>query len=408
MRRTILKLGLLVALALALGFPVAAQTKAKAVDRALDGITPNRPGVRLVIFDPETGIIDALEALRKNRILDIPDLTVIGVYHEKQMGDFADARKFVADNKLDWFKFHVVTAEINEAAVFNKNACTPEFEAIVKKADGVIFFGGPDIPPTVYHKKTSLLSSVEDPYRHYFELSAVFHLLGGSQDNSFKPLLAGRPGFPVLGICLGLQTLNVGTGGTLIQDIWTEVYGKSTVEDAISLGPEQWHTNPYDPHGRLYPLYQTMGGSFHSLELGAESKFCVAMGFKTFDHPRILSWHHQDVGTLGKGLVVVAMSRDGKVIEAIEHREYPNVLGIQFHPEYSLLWDRAAGELRQLHEANFSFREKPGDPLISFSAILAGSPPSLPFNKAIWAWFAAKLKESHGRTSSLKSGPSIM
>ena len=388
MRRTILKLGLLVALALALGFPVAAQTEGQAVDRALDGISPNGPGVCLVIFYPESepGIIEALEALRENRILDIPNLIVIGVYHEKQMGDFADARKYVADNKLDWFKFHVVTAEINEAAVFKKNACTPEFEAIVKKADGVIFFGGPDIPPTVYHKKTSLLSSVEDPYRHYFELSAVFHLLGGSQDNSFKPLLSGRPGFPVLGICLGLQTLNVGTGGTLIQDIWTEVYDKSTVEDAISLGPEQWHTNPYDPHGRLYPLYQTMGCNFHSLELGAGSKFCVAMGFKTSDHPRILSWHHQDVGTLGKGLVVVATSRDGKVVEAVEHREYPNVLGTQFHPEFPQLWDTTP-----------IFREKPGDPLTSGNAILAGSPPSLPFNKAIWAWFAAKLKESHGR-----------
>jgi hypothetical protein len=84
-RRTILKLGLVIILALALGSPVAAQTKAKAVDRALDGIKPNEPGVRLVIFDPETGIIDALEALRKNRIFDIPNLTVIGVYHEKQM-----------------------------------------------------------------------------------------------------------------------------------------------------------------------------------------------------------------------------------------------------------------------------------------------------------------------------------
>lgn len=385
MRRAIQKLGLLAVLALALGFHVAAQTKAKAVDRALDEITPTGQGVRLVIFDPETGIIEALVALRKNRILDIPDLTVIGVYHKKQMGDFAEARKVVVDKKLDWFKFHVVTAELDEAAVFKKNVWTSEFETIVKKADGVIFFGGPDIPPSVYQTKTSFLTSVEDPFRHYFELSAVFHLLGGLQDNNFRPLLAGRPGFPVLGICLGEQTLNVGSGGTLIQDIWTGIYGKSTIEDAIALGPEKWHTNPYDAHGRLYPLYQTLGCNFHSLELGAGSKFCMAMGFKTSDHPRILSWHHQAAGTLGKGLIVTATSRDGKVIEAIEHREYPNVLGIQFHPEFPQLWYNW-----------FIFREKPGDPLTSGNAILAGSPPSLPFNKAIWAWFAAKLKESHG------------
>jgi putative glutamine amidotransferase len=176
--------------------------------------------------------------------------------------------------------------------------------------------------------------------------------------------------------------MNVGTGGSLIQDIWEEVYGKSTVEDVIALGPEQWHNNPYR---RLYPVDKIMGCYFHSLELSARSKFCAAMGFKTSDHPRILSSHHQAAGTLGKGLVAVATSRDGRIIEAFEHESYPNVLGIQFHPEPPALWD---SEPR--------VREKPGDPLTSFNAILAGSPPSLPFNKAIWAWLAAKLKAGHG------------
>ena len=366
---------------LSMGFGLFAQTQAGPPERALDRIAPNGIGVHLVIFNPETFNIRALEALRKNLILDIPDLTVIGVYHEKQTGDFAAAKKCVVENKLDWFKFHVVTASISEADVYGTNACTPEFEAIIHKADGVIFFGGPDIPPSIYHRKTNLLTSIKDPYRHYFELSAVFHLLGGSQDNVFKPLLASRPRFPVLGICLGFQTLNVGTGGTLIQDISAEIYGKSTVEDVIALGPEQWHSSPYR---NLNPLDTIMGCNFHSLELKPGSKFCAAMGFKTSDHPLIRSSHHQAVETLGKGLVAVATSRDKKVIEAFEHRTYPNVLGLQFHPEHPQLWDGAP-----------RVRLKPGDPLTSCNAILAGSPPSLPFNKAIWAWFAAKLKESH-------------
>ena len=356
---------------------------AQAPDRYLDHVSAGDTNVRLVVFNPEPFNIRALEALRKNQIIDIPNLTVIGVYHVKQTGKFDESRKYVRENKLDWFKFHEVSAEINEPAVFRKNACMPEFEAIVKNADGVIFFGGPDIPPSVYAKKSNLLTEITDPYRHYLEISAVFHLLGGSQDVAFQALLDSRPRFPVLGICLGFQTLNVGTGGSLIQDIWAELYGKAYVEDVIALGPEQWHNNPYR---LLYPLDKLMGYNFHTIQFGDKSKFVTAMRFKPADHPRILSSHHQAIDALGKDLVPVATSRDGKIIEAVEHRKYPNVLGVQFHPEHPMLWDTEP-----------RFRQKPGDPLTSYNAILAGTPPSLEFNKAIWKWFAARLVESHGK-----------
>ncbi len=366
-------------LTLGLSIPATAQTP----DRALDQISVTDGNVHLVIFNPEVFNIRALATLRKNGTLNIPNLTVIGVYHVKQIGKFEESRKYVADNGLDWFKFHEVTAEISEPVLFRENACTPEFAEIVKKADGVIFFGGPDIPASVYKKKTSLLTSIEDPARHDLEVSAVFHLLGGSQDDAFKALLDSRPRFPVLGICLGFQTMNVGTGGTLTQDIWTEVYGKTTVEDVIALGPEQWHNNPYR---LLFPLDKLMSYNFHSLELGERGLFCSAMGFKTTDHPRILSSHHQAVEKLGKDLVPIATSRDGRIIEAVTHKRYPGVLGVQFHPEHPLLFD-----------AEPRHRQKPGDPLTSYRAILEGTPPSLAFNKAIWQWFAARLVESHGK-----------
>jgi putative glutamine amidotransferase len=363
--------------------PLVAQTL-PTTDRYLDQVAAGDANVRLVVFNPEEFNVRALAALRKNGIIDIPGLTVVGVYHVKQTGDFDAARKFVAANRLDWFKFHVVSAAIGEADVFKKNACSAEFEAIVRKADGVIFFGGPDIPPAVFGRKTNLMTGIEDPYRHDFEVSAAFHFLGGSQGAAFRPLLDTRPGFPVLGICLGCQTLNVGTGGTLIQDIWSELYGKSYVEDIIALGPEQWHNNPYR---KLYPLDRLMGYNFHTLQLGDRSKFVTVMGFQATDHPRILSSHHQAVDTLGKDLVAVATSRDGKVVEAVEHRKYVNVLGIQFHPEHPMLWDTKP-----------QFRQKPGDPLTSYNAILAGTPPSLEFNKAIWKWFAARLVASHQKS----------
>lgn len=366
-------------LVLSVAFPLACQTP----DRYLDGASEKDDSVRLAIFDPEMNQIRALATLRKNGILDIPDLVVVGVYHVKQTGNFAQSRIYVQENGLDWFKFHAVTAEISKPVLFKKNACTPEFEAIVRKTDGVIFFGGADLPPSIYGDKTSLLTEITDPYRHFLEASAVFQLLGGSQDEKFVPLLDVRPDFAVLAICLGFQTMNIGTGGKLIQDIRWDLYGKTTFEDVIALGPEQWHDNPYE---RIFPDEKLYGYNFHTLQLGDKSLFVSAMGFKSSDHPRILSQHHQAIGKMGKGLVAVASSRDGKVIEAVEHQKYPNVLGVQFHPEH-----------HQLFNAEPRHRQKPGDPPTSFLAILEGTPPSVEFNKGIWGWFAGKLVASHGK-----------
>ncbi len=380
MRRRIF-LTLFVALILWLQAP--APGLAQNPQRYLDFAPLEHEDIRLVIFHPELYNIQALEALRKNGILDVPDLTVVGVYHVRQRSDFEDSKAYVGDNRIDWFKFHAVEAEISEPVLYRKNACTPEFEKIFEKADGIIFFGGPDIPPSIYGEKTNLLTEITDPYRHYFEASAVFHLLGGSQDDKARALLESRPGFPILGICLGMQTLNAGTGGSLIQDIWFETYGKPLVEDAISLGPEQWHANPYR---NLFPQEKLMGYNFHSLQLGSQSLFSKVLGFRTEDHPRILSSHHQAIGKIGKGLVPTAASRDGKVIEAVEHKDFPHVLGVQFHPEHNRLWD-----------AEPRYRQRPGDPPTSLLAILEGTPPSLDFNKKIWRWFGERLVENHRR-----------
>lgn len=361
---------------LALCLPLSAQ----ALERFLDGPRPAGDGPRLVVFNPTVYNIRCLATLRGNGILDVSGLTVIGVYHVRQKEDFEASRAFIREHHLDWFRFHAISAEITEPVLFRKNACTPEFEAIVQKSDGVIFFGGSDIPPSIFHQKTNLLSEVEDPFRNYLELSAIFHLLGGSQNPGSTPLLAARPAFPVLGICLGFQSLNVGTGGTLIQDIWAGIYKKDNVEDVIALGPEQWHDNPYR---RLHPLDHLMAYNFHSLQLKGKGKFVQVMGFKSTDHPRVLSSHHQALGSLGRGWIPIATSRDGKVVEAIEHQRFPNVLGVQFHPEHMLLFDTEA-----------RFRQKPDDTPTSYQAILAGTPPSLAFNKAIWTWFGARLTES--------------
>jgi len=362
---------------------LAAQTPPAVAERYLDSAPDKDGSVRLAIFNPELFNIRALVELRKLGILDIPSLVVVGVFHTKQADDFAASRKYVADNGLDWFKFHPIAADISEPVLYKKNACTPELELILKKTDGVIFFGGPDAPASIYGEKTGLLTHITDPFRHYLEASAVFQLLGGSQDEKYVPLLAARPDFAVLAICLGLQTMNIGTGGTLIQDIRQDLYGKTTFEDVIALGPEQWHTNPYQG---LFPLDKLMSYSFHSLQLGDGSVFVKEMGFKSADHPRILSAHHQAIGRMGKDLAATASSRDGRVIEAVEHKKFRSVLAVQFHPEHPGLWD-----------AEPRYAMKPGDPRTSLRAILEGTPPSLEFNKAIWSWFGSKLVASHGK-----------
>jgi putative glutamine amidotransferase len=381
-RRSALLRGLNRLAALCAGLAIGLGLAAQDPDRFLDAPRPAGDGVRLVVFNPTPYNLRGLAAVRKLGILEVPGLTVVGVYHIKQKENFQESRRLVQEAGLDWVRFHVVSAELSEPVLFRKNACTPEFQAIAGKADGVIFFGGSDIPSSIFGQKTSLFAEVDDPYRNYLELSAIFHLLGGSQDPQAPALLESRPAFAVLGICLGFQSLNVGTGGGLVQDIWSGIYGKSFVEDVIALGPEQWHNNPYR---RLFPLDKLMPYNFHSLQL-LPGKFTKELGFKATDHPRVLSSHHQALGDLGQGWVAIATSRDGRVVEAIQHGKFPNVLGLQFHPEHPLLWDPEA-----------RFRQRPGDPLTSYNALLAGTPPSLEFNKAIWGWLGRKLLESRGR-----------
>jgi len=338
--------------------------------------------VILAVLPPSLGSIQSLVELRNQGLITLDNLTVIGVYHEKEFTDYQKLKEFVKENNLEWFKFHKLSGELREDLLFQKNPCTADFEEIFKKSDGIIFFGGADIPPYIYEKKTSLLTRIRTPYRHFLELSFIFHLLGGFQDENYKPFLESNSEFPVLGICLGAQSLNVGTGGTLIQDIWSEKYGKKYLEDVIGLGKENWHTNPL---ALLYPEERLFGFNMHPIMLQEKGRFCSELGFKKEETPYVLSAHHQMVGELGKGIKIAATSLDGKVIEAIEHEKYPCVLGVQFHPEFSILWDTDQKFRFTLHDKE----EK------SLRSVLENNPPSFAFHENIWAWFSQKLKDYH-------------
>jgi putative glutamine amidotransferase len=338
--------------------------------------------ITVIALYPSVGTIKDLMTLRQNKLIDVPDLAVVGVYHEKEKTNYEESKAFVAKNGLGWITFHPISAPISAETVFQKNSCTPEFEKIFALADGIIFFGGPDIPPSLYKEKTSFLTIIKDPYRHFLEVSFIFHLLGGYQNESFQPLLEQRLDFPVLALCLGCQSLNVGTGGTLTQDIWSEVYAAATVEDAIALGPSFWHSNPYT---LLLPQERFSDFVLHEIQFADEGRFQKEIDWNRNDHPFVLSSHHQQAEGLGKGFRLIASSPDGKIVEAIEHERYGHVLGVQFHPEAWVLFDPA-------YQARFTPQDR--EPF-SLKAYLEGRPGSLAFHKKFWAWVVRGWIETH-------------
>ncbi|MCX6561084.1 MAG: gamma-glutamyl-gamma-aminobutyrate hydrolase family protein [Candidatus Aminicenantes bacterium] len=354
---------------------------AQAPARFFDTAQAPQGKVRLAVFYPSVGSLKALIAVKDQGFIPYADWEIVGVHHERERTNYAEAEKFVKDNNLDWIHFHTIQADIGLDSLYKKNAASAELEKIFDLSSGIVFNGGPDIVPAAYGEEMSLHTVVTDPYRHYIELTAIFHLLGGSQDPAFKAYLEKRPDFPILGICLGMQSLNVGTGGTLIQDIWSESYFARTVQDAIRLGSFAWHTNPYP---KLAPLEKSLiPYMLHPIRLAETGKLVVALGMKPDALPYVMSAHHQSAEKIGKGFKVIATSVDGKVVEAIEHEKYPNVLGVQFHPEFPMLWD-----------ATPKYKVAPDDKnLFACRTILEKNPPSFEFHKKLWGWFFAALKK---------------
>ncbi|MGD8537113.1 MAG: gamma-glutamyl-gamma-aminobutyrate hydrolase family protein [Candidatus Aminicenantes bacterium] len=338
--------------------------------------------VVVAILHPAPFVIESLMELKKQELLSPKGLVVVGILHEKQMTDFEKAKTQVEEKNIDWIKFHTIKGTIDVHSLFQKNEMTAEFKTIFENADGLIFFGGADIPPYVYGEKTRLLTSIHTPYRHFLEVSFIFHLFGGLQNPGFVGLMESAPKFPVLCICLGAQSLNVGTGGTLIQDIQSQLYGRNFIEDVIHSEQNDWHRNPYSrihPELKLYPYL------LHPIVLCKGGKFTAELGFRERDRPLVISAHHQAFGKLGKGIKTNATSADGRVVEGIEHEKYPNVLGVQFHPDFPELWN-----------TDYTFKWTPEDTEeVSFLSLLKKNPPSLEFNKKIWAWFFGQVKTHH-------------
>ncbi len=358
---------------------IAVNTFSQTELRYFDSAEADDPSLTISILYPSAGTIRSIVALRDEELFPRENVTVVGVYHVDEFTNYRASQRYVRENELSWFKFHEIRGELSEATLFQKNTCSGDFAAIFAQSDGIIFFGGADITPSIYGSKISLFTKLGTPHRHNLENSFIFHLLGGLQDKQYRGLLESEPTFPILAICLGSQTLNVGTGGTLVQDIWDEIYGKKYYEDVIAMGREAWHTNPLSS---ITPRGDLLSYNLHRIKFHRNSNFIREIGYDAEVQPFIMSAHHQNMKKLGKDIVATAKSLDGKVIELLEHKRFPNVLGTQFHPDFTILWD-----------ADYRFKIAPEDAETSVKAFMENHPPSFEFNRRIWKWFIGKAQE---------------
>jgi putative glutamine amidotransferase len=169
-----------------------------------------------------------------------------------------------------------------------------EAREILAHVDGVLLTGGDDLDPTLYGQTTRHADRIGSRMRAESDLHYA--------RESLERLKA------VLGVCLGVQVMNVAFGGTLLQFIPEDVPGAAPHEDAEAATEDA----PQHPV-RIEP------GSLLLRLLGTETAV-------------VSSFHHQAVAKVAPGFRVAARSPEG-VIEAIEREDHPFYLGVQWHPE---------------------------------------------------------------------------
>jgi len=163
-----------------------------------------------------------------------------------------------------------------------------------KHLDGLLLQGGADVSPQTYAESTARPEWPGDRVRDMYELELLHEFV--------------ESGKPVLGVCRGCQLINVAFGGTLYQDIATDVPTAGV------------HVNEqYDQHR-------------HSITFPEGST--LASMFPGRSEAIVNSIHHQAVKSLGRDLSVEAVSAGDGLIEAVRYRRAPFVVGVQWHPEF--------------------------------------------------------------------------
>lgn len=175
------------------------------------------------------------------------------------------------------------------------NAGEKELEQLNSIVDGYLMTGGHDVSPSLYgeekRKNCGGLCQQRDAMEKLIYNFAV-------SDNK-----------PLLGICRGIQLINVLEGGNLYQDIPTEYKG---------IGQVEHHMNP--PYDR----------TVHSVAIEKDSPLYELLKKQ---HISVNSYHHQGIKEIGKKLKIMAVSEDG-LVEGLYRPDSRFIWGIQWHPEF--------------------------------------------------------------------------
>ena len=203
------------------------------------------------------------------------------------------------------------------------------FRDVAARSDGVIVPGGSNIPAGLYGERQLVEAASSTPLRSLYELAFLRYLLLG--DDAY---LRENKEYLVLGLCYGMQALNVALGGTLVQSIPHEVYGLKHAEDLVNGDPDRMHRNY---HLALKPpsKRRVYRGWFHRLRIDRGNAF-----FFKSPEVYVLSNHVQAVKRPAADLRIVGWSSDGRVPELVVHRKFRNVLALQGHPERDFAWRR--------------------------------------------------------------------
>jgi len=170
-----------------------------------------------------------------------------------------------------------------------------EATAVLAYLGGLLLSGGGDIEPGLYGQSGDAQAEDVDPDRDQAELALARGAL--------------RCGLPVLAICRGLQVLNVALGGTLYQDIPTQIP----------------HAVPHRPAGEAQV-------PAHPVRIEAGSRLSTVLGRTEVT---VNSYHHQGAREVAEGLGVTAVAPDG-VVEGLEHLSHPFCVAVEWHPELTL------------------------------------------------------------------------
>lgn len=163
-------------------------------------------------------------------------------------------------------------------------------QAALPRLDGLILSGGPDVDPARYGATPLETTGPPRSDRDAAELGLLAVALAAPK--------------PILGICRGLELLNVARGGTLLQHL-----------------PDVLGTSDHAPAPAVYGR--------HRVSVTPGSLLAKALGRPEVE---VSSYHHQAIGELGAGLTVTAVAPDG-TIEAVEDQSLPFCLAVQWHPE---------------------------------------------------------------------------